>query len=137
LSPTLFSELLVPGSDVILGDQKWQIHSAPGHDPHSILLFEPQSSVLISADSLWERGFGVVFPELEGFSAFDEVAATLDLIERLAPLTVIPGHGKVFTNVGESLAIARRRLEGFVQSPSKHALHAAKALLKFKLLEIQ
>jgi glyoxylase-like metal-dependent hydrolase (beta-lactamase superfamily II) len=78
-----------------------------------------------------------VFPELEGFSAFDDVASTLDLIELLAPLTVIPGHGEIFTHVSESLANARRHLERFVRSPSKHALHTAKALMKFKLLEIQ
>jgi glyoxylase-like metal-dependent hydrolase (beta-lactamase superfamily II) len=45
-----------------------------GHDPHSVILFEPVSRVLISADALWERGFGVIFPELEGVEAFDEVA---------------------------------------------------------------
>jgi len=133
----VFTDLLVPGSDLILGDQKWQIHAAPGHDTHSILLFEPQFRLLISADALWERGFGLVFPELEGFSAFDDVASTLGLIERLGPLTVIPGHGKVFTHVSESLVFAKRRLEGFVQNPPKHALHAAKALMKFKLLEMQ
>ena len=48
-----------------------------------MILFEPASGILISADALWESGFGVVFPEIEGTAAFDEVAATLDVIERL------------------------------------------------------
>ena len=26
--------LLVPGSCVLLGDKPWQVHAAPGHDPH-------------------------------------------------------------------------------------------------------
>lgn len=133
----LFDDLLQPGSEVVLGDLSWEIHAAPGHDPHSIVLFEPQSKVLISADSLWENGFGVVFPELEGIEAFEEVASTLDLIEHLSPKVIIPGHGKVFTHVSDSLALARRRLNSFIQSPRKHALHAAKVLVKFKLLEIQ
>ena len=120
-----------------MADRNWQIHGSPGHDPHSVILFEPQSRTLISADSLWENGFGVVFQELEGEQAFDEVADTLDLIESLAPLVVIPGHGKVFTHVEQSLAAARRRLDGFVRDPMKHATHAAKVLLKFKLLELQ
>ena len=68
-----------------------------------MILFEPQSRTLISADALWENGFGVIFQELEGEQAFDEVADTLDLIESLAPLVVIPGHGKVFTHVEQSL----------------------------------
>lgn len=129
--------LLAAETEVLLADRHWQVHAAPGHDPHSMILFEPVSRTLISADALWESGFGVVFPELEGVRAFDEVAATLDLIESLAPLTVIPGHGRVFENVNEPLALARRRLEGFVRDPRKHALHAAKVLLKFKLLELQ
>ena len=115
----------------------WQVHGAPGHDPHSVVLFEPRSGVLISADALWENGFGIVFQELEGQEAFDEVGTTLDLIDLAPPRVVIPGHGKVFTDLESALAAARRRLDGFVQDPAKHAAHAAKVLLKFKLLELQ
>jgi glyoxylase-like metal-dependent hydrolase (beta-lactamase superfamily II) len=129
--------LLTPGSCVLLGDKPWQVHAAPGHDPHSVVLFEPRSRVLISADALWENGFGVVFPELEGDDAFAEVAATLDIIEKLAPQVVIPGHGPVFADAPLAIAGARRRLEGFVRDPGKHALYAAKVLLKYKLLEWQ
>lgn len=131
------SDTLRPGSDLHLGAQRWQVHAAPGHDPHSIILFEPHSRTLVSADALWESGFGVVFPELEGDEAFHDVGATLDLIESLAPRVVIPGHGSVFSDVTSSLAAARKRLEGFVRDPHKHARHAAKVLLKFKLLEVQ
>lgn len=129
--------LLEPGKEISLGGRSWRIHGSPGHDPHSVILFEPESRTLISADSLWENGFGVIFQELEGEQAFDEVGETLDLIESLGPLVVIPGHGKVFAHVAQSLAAARRRLDGFVRDPVKHAAHAAKVLLKFKLLEVQ
>jgi glyoxylase-like metal-dependent hydrolase (beta-lactamase superfamily II) len=129
--------VLEPGTTVELGDLRWEIHASPGHDPHSVILFEPESRTLISADALWENGFGIVFQELEGDEAFDEVARTLDMIEYLDPAIVIPGHGKVFTHVAQSLDAARRRLDGFVQDPLKHANHAAKVLLKFKLLELQ
>ena len=129
--------VLQPGSTVRLSGLDWQIHAAPGHDPHSVILFEPASRTLISADALWENGFGVVFPEIEGVDAFDEVAATLDVIEQLRPQTIIPGHGAVFSDVDAALAIARRRLDGFVQSPERHASYAAKVLLKYKLLEWQ
>ena len=129
--------LLQPGQEIQLGAHRWHIHAAPGHDPHSVVLFEPQTRVLVSADALWHNGFGVVFPELEGEQAFAEVGATLDLIEALAPLTVIPGHGSVFTDVAPALERARLRLDSFVQAPRKHAHYAAKVLLKFKLLELQ
>ena len=129
--------LLVPGSCVLLGDKPWQVHAAPGHDPHSVVLFNAHDGVLISADALWENGFGVVFPELEGEDAFAEVAATLEVIESLAPRVVIPGHGPVFADAPRAIDAARRRLDGFVRNPSKHALYAAKVLLKYKLLEWQ
>ncbi len=126
-----------PGTVIALGDLQWQIHAAPGHDPHSVILFEPQSRTLISADALWERGFGVVFLELDGVEAFDEVAKTLDLIESLQPALVVPGHGAPFDDVAQALAVARNRLNGFVSSPQRHRMYAAKVLLKFKLLEMQ
>ena len=130
-------DILQPGSEIPLGDRLWQVHAAPGHDAHAVILFEPRSRVLISGDALWENGFGVVFPEIEGEEGFDDVAATLDLIERLAPLTVIPGHGAVFADIPKAMAIARKRLDGFLADPARHAKHAAKVLLKYKLLEWQ
>ena len=135
-----YDALLRPGDEIQLGNARWQIHAAPGHDPHSVILFEPASEVLVSADALWQNGFGVVFPELEGHSAFDQVGVTLDLIERLQPRWIIPGHGSVFSRdpgeVTAALARARRRLEGFAKEPARHTRHAAKVLLKFKLLEL-
>jgi glyoxylase-like metal-dependent hydrolase (beta-lactamase superfamily II) len=127
--------LVLPGTEIELADRAWQVHAAPGHDPDSLILFEPGSRTLISADALWENGFGVVFPELDECDAFGEVGATLDLIERLGPRWVIPGHGPVFRFEAEVLARARSRLEAFVRNPARHAHHAAKVLLKFKLLE--
>ena len=135
--PFTFDAALVPGTELSLGDMTWQVHAAPGHDPHSVILFEPASRTLVSADALWERGFGVVFPELEGIEAFAAVGATLDLIEQLGPQIVIPGPGPVFSNIETSLVTARARLAGFVQQPEKHITYAAKVLLKFKLLEAQ
>lgn len=129
--------LLTPGTAIQLGSLSWQIHAAKGHDPHSIVLFQAEHRLLISADALWENGFGIVFPELEGLSAFDEVADTLDLIEALSPTTVLPGHGRVFHDVAGALARARSRLEQFVNQPDKHRRHALKVLIKFKLLEWQ
>lgn len=135
--PFKFDLLLQPGSEIQLGQWHWQVHAAPGHDPHAVILFEPVHRTVITADALWARGFGVVFPELDGDRAFDAVAATLDLIESLQPLAVIPGHGAPFTGVHQAIAVARERLNGFVIDPIRHLQHAAKVLLKFKLLEVQ
>ncbi len=132
-----YDHLLAPGTNMELGGWTWQIHAAPGHDPDSVIFFEPAHQILISADALWENGFGVVFPELEGLEAFSDLAATLDLIARLGPKIIIPGHGAVFHYTPQTMQIADRRLEAFVRDPQKHARHAAKVLMKFKLLELQ
>lgn len=130
-----FDAVLVPGQAVQLGERFWQVHVAPGHDPHSLILFEPDSRILISADALWENGFGVVFPELEGMAAFDEAADTFELIESLEPRVVIPGHGRVFSDATGALERARARLAAHRAAPDKHARHAAKVLIKYHLLE--
>jgi glyoxylase-like metal-dependent hydrolase (beta-lactamase superfamily II) len=129
--------LLQPGESFTVGRRTWQALAAPGHDPHSLILFDADDGVLISADALWANGFGVVFPELDGAQAFDDVAAVFDVIEHLAPRLVIPGHGAPFADVAGALQRARSRLAAFVAEPARHAHHAAKVLLKYHLLEEQ
>ena len=130
-----FTGLLQPGDSHRWANMDWEVHAAPGHDPHSVILFAPEHRLLMSADALWQNGFGVVFPELAGVAAFDEVGQTLDLIERLNPAVVIPGHGAVFTEIAPALALARSKLSAFALQPERHARYGTKVLLKFKLLE--
>jgi glyoxylase-like metal-dependent hydrolase (beta-lactamase superfamily II) len=134
-----YNNLIRPGDRLSVGGLSWEAHAALGHDPHAIVLHEPDQRILISGDALWNNGFGVVFPELDGANAFDEVADTLDLIEALAPSTVIPGHGPVFqgAEVAAAMARARSRLLQFQRDPAKHRRHALKVLIKFKMLELQ
>ncbi|MEO5733632.1 MAG: MBL fold metallo-hydrolase [Rubrivivax sp.] len=128
---------LVPGQALTVGGFDWQVLAAPGHDPHSVILFEPSQRVAITADALWQRGFGIVFQELDGERAFDDVADVLDLIESLDARWAIPGHGAPFNEVPAALVVARQRLAAFRADPDRHARHAMKALVKFHLLAEQ
>jgi glyoxylase-like metal-dependent hydrolase (beta-lactamase superfamily II) len=130
-----FDDTLAPGDVLDLGGMQWEAMAAPGHDPHSLVFFCASEGILISADALWENGFGVVFPELEGESGFDEVAATLDLIEGLGARLVIPGHGAPFGDVRGALSRARSRLDYLAADPVRNAQNAMKVLLKFLLIE--
>lgn len=130
-------QILHPGDLVRVGERTWQVLAAPGHDPHSVVLFAPDERILISADALWEHGFGVVFPEIENRPAFAEVRATLDLIATLKPVLVIPGHGAPFTDADAALERAYRRLDGYEAAPDRHGWYAGKVLAKFHLLEVQ
>ena len=128
---------LQPGQALRIGAREWQVIAAPGHDPQSVILFDARHGVLISADALWHNGFGVVFPELEGDAAFDDVARVLDLIGRLPVRWVIPGHGAPFDDVADALQRARSRLDGLRADPARHLRHGAKVLLKYHLMEVQ
>lgn len=128
-------ETLVPGATLQLGDAAWEILGAPGHDPHSVILYSPEHRILISADALWENGFGIIFPELEGESGFAETRATLAQIAQREIALVIPGHGRPFTDVPATLERALRRLDYLEADPLRNAQNAVKVLLKFQLLQ--
>lgn len=126
-----------PGDRIVLGGLEWEALYAPGHHPYSYLLYEREQRILISADALWEKGFGVVFPALDGYGGFGEVRATLDMIDDLSPALVIPGHGKPFTDVKQALKEAYSRVAYLEADPTRNAQNGIKVLLKFLLMERQ
>jgi glyoxylase-like metal-dependent hydrolase (beta-lactamase superfamily II) len=128
-------QVLDLGEPLVAGGREWQVIAAPGHDPDAVLLFDAARGVLVSADALWENGFGLVFPELSGEPGFDDVGAVLDLIAALPVRLVVPGHGRPFTDLPGALARARSRLAGHRADPARHARHAMKVLLKYHLME--
>ena len=128
---------LAPGDALDLGGYAWQVLGAPGHDPHSLIFYCEYEGILISADALWQNGFGVIFPELEGESGFAEARATLALIDTLDVRLVIPGHGAPFTDLKPALARAVSRLDYLQADPVRNAENAVKVMLKFLLLERQ
>jgi len=128
---------LALGDELVCGESRWRVLAAPGHDPESIVLYEPDRQFLISADALWANGFGVVFPEIAGEPGFDDVRRTLEMLGSLRVRWVIPGHGAPFDDHAAAVDRALVRLRTLVNDPSRHALHAAKVLIKFHLLEVQ
>lgn len=130
-------DVLQPSETVHMGERDWQVFAAPGHDPHSIVLWDSADRVLISADALWQHGFGAIFPEIEGDSGFAEQGAMLDLIAGLDPKLVIPGHGSPFEDVPAALLHARKRLEALAANPARNARQVAKVLIKFYLLDVR
>jgi glyoxylase-like metal-dependent hydrolase (beta-lactamase superfamily II) len=129
-----FDSVLRPGERQIIGGSEWQALASPGHDPHSIILWNAEDRTLISADALWEQGFGAIFPEVEGESGFAEQRAILERISQLKPRLVIPGHGAPFTEVDQALGRAFARLDALEASPERNARSVIKTLLKFHLL---
>jgi glyoxylase-like metal-dependent hydrolase (beta-lactamase superfamily II) len=131
----MYDRLLDDGDVLVLGGLRWQVLAAPGHDPHMVMLFDAEHGLLISADALWEHGFGAIFPEIEGESGFAEQRAALEAIGRRAPRIVIPGHGRPFTDAAAALARAHARLDALAADPARNARQVARVLIKFWLLD--
>jgi glyoxylase-like metal-dependent hydrolase (beta-lactamase superfamily II) len=131
-----FDGLLRAGDEVELGGAGWQVLAGAGHDPDMLMLYEPRRRILISADALWEHGFGALFPEIEAEPDFVQQRRSLDLIARLRPALVIPGHGAPFREVDAALQRAYRRLDALQSSPQRNARHVLKVLVKFWLLQV-
>ena len=122
-----------------LGGLDWQAIGSPGHDASSQMLYCAGHGILISADALWENGFGVIFAEVDGApdaqgKAFAAQRATLDTIATLDVRCVIPGHGAPFTNARAALERAYSRLDFFIAHPERHARNALKVTLAFLLM---
>ena len=130
-----FDDTLEDGQTLRLGSLDWTVIAAPGHDPDSIILHCPAERLLISADALWSQGFGILFPELAGESGVAEQRAILARIDALDVSLVLPGHGPMFTDVRAAIGRARQRLERFAEDRAHSARYAAKALLKYLLLD--
>ncbi len=132
-----YDALLAPDSSVELGGFLWQVLAAPGHDPHQVMLWCASERILISADVLWQNGFGAIFPEIEGESGFAEQRTLLETIAQVQPRWVIPGHGAPFSDVARALARAHKRLAALAEDPARNARQVAKTLVKFHLLEVR
>ncbi len=128
---------LAPGDQLTMGGLQWRVLAAPGHDPKSLIFHCGQERLLLSADALWEQGFGVIFPELEGESGFAEQQAVLELIATLPVDCVLPGHGPVFTDVSGALDRAFALLRRLRSEPTRLPRHALKVLIKYLMLDLE
>jgi glyoxylase-like metal-dependent hydrolase (beta-lactamase superfamily II) len=129
--------VISPNQDIELGGLNWRALSAAGHDPSMFVLYCATEGLVISADVLWENGFGVIFPELEGDSGFSEQRASLNMISQLDVRCVLPGHGGTFTDFKAALTRAQDRIDYLSADPIRNARNGLKALVKFLLLERQ
>jgi glyoxylase-like metal-dependent hydrolase (beta-lactamase superfamily II) len=130
-----FTHTIEFGQTLHLGGFDWRALGAAGHDNTMFVLHSPELKILISADALWENGFGITFPELDQQSGFQEHQNTLDMIAKLDVQWVMPGHGAPFTNIAAALDRANSKLRYLREDPSRHEKLAARVLLKFMLLD--
>ncbi len=66
------------------------IDAGPGHSSGDIIVYMPKEGILFASDLLFNESFGFM-----GEASIHEWGESLELMEKLAPLIVIPGVGKV------------------------------------------
>jgi len=130
-------QALAPGDELTMGGLRWRALAAPGHDPKSLIFHCERERLLISADALWEHGFGLIFPEIDGDSGYAEQQAVLELIATLPVGCALPGHGPAFTDVGGALEQAFSLLRALREEPRRLPRHALKVLVKYLMLDLE
>ena len=89
------NRVLSPGETVDLGEIGVTALSTPGHTPQNISLFVASEGVLYCGDCV-VTGY---LPNLEagGVPDWERWLASLEVLEKLGPETIVPGHGYTVT----------------------------------------
>jgi glyoxylase-like metal-dependent hydrolase (beta-lactamase superfamily II) len=100
------------GETVTIGGRDWEVIHTPGHSTGHVCLWSPDLEVVLSGDHLlpgvtppvtFERGF-----DADPLRSYLE---SLQRIEKLRPVQVLPGHGSPFGDVQRRIeAILRNKL---------------------------
>ena len=129
-----WDDVIESGQQVQLGGEAWQAIATPGHDMGSLVFYSPKLRILISADALWENGFGFVPPQAIDTKPLVAQRATFKRLAELDVALVIPGHGPMFTDFSGALARANAKLEAFAADDMKIAKSVVKAMFIYSMM---
>ena len=114
-----WDDVIEPGQQIQLGGEAWRAIATPGHDMGSLVFYSAKLRILISADALWENGYGFVPPQAIDPKPLAAQRATFKRLAELDVALVIPGHGPMFTDYSGALARANAKLEAFAADDMK------------------
>ena len=129
-----WDDVIEPGQQIQLGGESWQSIATPGHDMGSLVFYSPNLRILISADALWENGYGFVPPQAIDAKPLAAQRATFKRLAELDVALVIPGHGPMFTDFSGALARASAKLEAFAEDDLKIAKNVVKGMFIYSMM---
>jgi glyoxylase-like metal-dependent hydrolase (beta-lactamase superfamily II) len=129
-----WNETIDAGDTLKLGGERWDVIATPGHDMGSVVLHCERLRILISADALWENGFGFVVPQAIDPKPLAAQRATFKRLAELDVALVIPGHGPMFTDFRSSLKRASEKLEAFAEDDMKIARNVVKGMFIYSMM---
>jgi glyoxylase-like metal-dependent hydrolase (beta-lactamase superfamily II) len=100
---------LVTGVEVETAVGGWTAYETPGHAPSHIVLFQPESRLLVSGDHLLGR-VSLYFDYGWTPDPVAEFLASLDSVEQLRARLCLAGHGRPFADVQAHVDANRREV---------------------------
>jgi hydroxyacylglutathione hydrolase len=125
---------LVEGEILLVGPHEFEVIYTPGHSSDGIVLYSSKEKVLISSDTLWENDLAVITIRVEGSRACFSLLESLERLERLDVNKVYPGHGPPFSNMREAISRAKRKLNGFLENPTRIGSDLIKKIIIYTLM---
>ena len=129
-----WDDVIEPGQQIQLGGEAWHAIATPGHDMGSLVFYSPKLRILISADALWENGYGFVPPQAIDPKPLAAQRATFKRLAELDVALVIPGHGPMFTDYSGALARANAKLEAFAADDMKIVKSVVKGMFIYSMM---
>jgi glyoxylase-like metal-dependent hydrolase (beta-lactamase superfamily II) len=129
-----WDETIDAGDALTLGGERWEAIATPGHDMGSVVLYCERLRILISADALWENGFGFVVPQAIDPKPLAAQRATFKRLAQLDVALVIPGHGRMFKDFKSSLKRASEKLDAFAEDDMKIARNVVKGMFIYSMM---
>jgi glyoxylase-like metal-dependent hydrolase (beta-lactamase superfamily II) len=86
-----------------LGNWFLKIFHTPGHTSGSLCIYEPRKKILISGDTVFARG---TISDISSSGSYGEYINSLARLNTMKINLLLPGHGKISTNVEEDIAKA-------------------------------
>lgn len=98
------------GDEVVVGGLTWRVIETPGHAMGGVSYYCASRRLLVSGDALWQKGFGLLNPWIDGPGVYERAERALDNLAGLDVAVVIPGHGPPFEGLAAAVDEARSRL---------------------------
>lgn len=127
-------QLLVDEQQIMTGQSAFQVLHTPGHTLGHIALYEPKQEILICGDLFHYNDVGWLNIFREGTNSIRRSIESLDRLATLSIKKAYPGHGPAIDEPSIMIDKARERLEKWIESPEKMALHACKRIFSFTLM---
>lgn len=83
-----------------LGDWFLKIFHTPGHTSGSLCIYEPRKKILISGDTLFAKG---TISDISSSGSYGEYINSLARLNTMKIDVLLPGHGKISTNVEDDI----------------------------------